>query len=160
MKKICYGLFLFIILFVSIFNVSAASKATLKVNTEGNGEIKVVGGDEELVFGNTYPKFSIVENTKVGEKYKIGARASEQWKFMNWNLNGNFYSTEQIITVEITGDMNFVAVFEFDNPDEETEDPKQIKQAKKMRDSMYLYVGIGILVLLFAMVGIVLSRRL
>jgi hypothetical protein len=157
MKKV---LFVVLILLLSTFQVYAKDKAVLKVDTDGNGEIKVVGGDEDLVFGTTYPKFSIVENTKVGEKYKIGAKASEQWKFMNWNLNGNFYSTEQIITVEITGDMNFVAVFEFDNPDEETEDPKQIKQAKKMRDSMYLYVGIGILVLLFAMVGIVLSRRL
>ena len=157
MKKILFGLFVFFLGFVQVY---AADKAVLKVNTEGNGEIKVVGGDEELVFGNTYPKFSIIENTKDGKQFKLGAKASEQWEFVNWTLDGRFYSTEPIITIEMNGDMEFVAVFVLHDQDEATTDTNNTKTSKKIKDSMFSYLGIGIIVLLVAMIGIVLSRRL
>ena len=155
MKKILYGLFLF---FLIIVQVSAADKALLKVNTEGNGQIVVVSEKEEIVFNEEYPFQSAFENTEDGKKFKIGAKGTEDWEFVKWTLNGEDYSTDPIITIEIKGDMGFIAVFE---PQEKTDvliTPEENKPLDK--DSMFLDLGIGIIVLLVAMIGIVLSRRL
>ena len=155
MKKILYGLFLF---FLIIFQVSAADKALLKVNTEGNGQIVVVSEKEEIVFNEEYPFQSAFENTEDGHIFKIGAKGTEDWEFVKWTLNGEDYSTDPIITIEIKGDMDFIAFFE---PQEKTDvliTPKENKPLDK--DSMFLDLGIGIIVLLVAMIGIVLSRRL
>ncbi len=88
-----------------------APMATLRVNTDGLGFFTCVekgqepDGEEQvssLQYGLAEP-----------ETYVLTAKAGEGWYFVKWTLNGEDYSSDEQITVEVTEDADFVAVFEF-----------------------------------------------
>ena len=88
--------------------------ATLTVNTEGVGEIACSEGEGEPEFSEDYPYTSFYINMAELGTYTLAARETEDnYKFAKWTLNGEDYSEDAQITVEITGDSDFVAVFEF-----------------------------------------------
>lgn len=86
--------------------------ATLSINTEGLGQIAYAIGDEEIEFSDEHPFQSSYVNLTEPRTYKLGAKASDGWKFVKWTLNGSDYSTDEIITVEVKENSDFVAVFE------------------------------------------------
>ncbi|MBQ6089544.1 MAG: hypothetical protein IJK95_08295 [Firmicutes bacterium] len=88
--------------------------ATLQINTEGLGEITYATDGEEPEFDDEYPYQSAVVNIFEGQstEYTLAARAAEDYKFVKWTKNGEDFSTEETITVEITEDVEYIAVFD------------------------------------------------
>ena len=88
--------------------------ATFTVNTEGVGEIGYCEGEGEPEFEEEIPCTSVYINMAEPTTYTVGARETEDnYKFSKWTLNGEDYSEEPTITVEVNEDTDLVAVFEF-----------------------------------------------
>lgn len=86
---------------------------TLTINTEGMGEIAYAEGENAPEFEEGHPYTQAVVNILEAGKYTIAARTTEEgWKFVKWTRNGEDYSEDAQITVEITEDVDFTAVFE------------------------------------------------
>ena len=88
--------------------------ATMQINTEGLGEIAYAPEGEEPVFEEGYPYQSAVVNILEGETniYTIAAKASEGYSFVKWTKNGEDYAEDEQIAVEVTEDVEYIAVFE------------------------------------------------
>ena len=86
--------------------------ATVKINITGSGQVAYAYVDEEVVFNDAQPFQSSFVNLTEPTTLKIGAKANEGSKFVKWTLNGQDYSTDEIITVEVSENSDFVAVFE------------------------------------------------
>ena len=84
----------------------------LKAETEGYGQLCVVNEGEEIVFDDENPYTSSYHQMMEPEKFVLGAKAGEGWKFVKWTKDGEDFSTEEIIHVEVTEDVDFVACFE------------------------------------------------
>ena len=145
MKKVIYGLFAFILLFVGILNVYA-DNALVKVTAKGDGNIVLVNDYEELKFDEKNPMDSVIETAQIGFKYKIGAKANDGSKFVKWTLNNKDFSTEEIVTIEVNEDMDLVAIFESLNPTTEDKEEKETEEkTKKDEDNnMILYIGVAV----------------
>ena len=88
------------------------------VNTKGFGEIATAKADEELAFDDEYPMQSAYVGLAEPETYVFGARPDEGWKFMKWTRDGEDYSKDDTITVELTESADFIAVFGIAGTDE------------------------------------------
>ena len=89
---------------------------TLQINTEGIGEVAYAPEGEEPEFDDEFPAQSSVKNIVEGDPttYVLAARETDDdYKFVKWTKNGEDFSTDQQITVEVTEDVEYVAVFEF-----------------------------------------------
>lgn len=86
--------------------------ATMSINTEGLGQIAYAPEGEEVEFDEEFPSQSAVVNLEKAETYQLAAKPDEGYKFVKWTLNGEDYSTDAEITVEISENADFVAVFE------------------------------------------------
>ena len=86
--------------------------ATMQINTEGLGLIAYAPEGEEPSFD--VPSQSSVVNILEGEtnKYTIEAKAEEGYTFVKWTKNGEDYSEDARISVEVTEDVEYIAVFE------------------------------------------------
>ena len=87
----------------------AAFSAT--INTKGDGEIAYSGEGNVLEFDDEFPSQSAYIGLDKAETYTLSARPDEGWKFVKWTLNGKDLSTEATVTVEITENSEFIAVF-------------------------------------------------
>lgn len=87
----------------------AAFSAT--INTKGDGEIAYAKAGETPEFDDEFPSQSAYIGLAEAETYTLSARPEEGWKFVKWTLNGEDLSAEATVTVEITEDSEFVAVF-------------------------------------------------
>lgn len=85
---------------------------TLFIKTEGMGQISYSVDGTDPVFSDDYPFTYTSVNLIEASTFRIAAKADEGWKFVRWRLNGEDYSTDDIITVEVDGNADFVAVFE------------------------------------------------
>ena len=56
------------------------------------------------------------------EKFILGARAGEGWKFVKWTKDGEDFSTEEIITVKVTEDAEYVACFDLADEEASSEE--------------------------------------
>lgn len=83
----------------------------VRINTEGLGQI-AYSEDGEPEFDDEYPAQSAQLNLSGGETYIFAAKADEGWKFVKWTKDGEDYSEEARITVELTESAEYVAVFE------------------------------------------------
>ena len=117
MKKIGFNFLVITLFLLGTFTVYAEENYLLKVNTEGLGQIAIAREGEILEFSEEYPMQTAGENAEEGTKFTIGAKASEGYRFLKWTRNGEDYSEEQVITVELTEEMEFVAVFELGEDD-------------------------------------------
>ena len=90
--------------------------ATLKINVDGLGEIAFAAYGEEPEFVEGEPYQSSVVNIFEGQsnEYSLAARAAEDYKFVKWTKDGEDFSTEEKITVEVTEDVEYIAVFEME----------------------------------------------
>ena len=91
---------------------------TVTVNTEGDGEIAYAEGDAAPQFDDDYPSQSAYIGLEGPETYTFAARPGEGYKFAGWTRNGEDYSTEDVITVEINENTELVAVFMIAGTDE------------------------------------------
>ena len=120
MKKIISLIFVIALLLLSVFVLTGcenndntqAKKYPLKVNVEGSGEVAYAIEFEDLVFDDENKKQSIVTNIAAGDKVNISAQASDGWRFVKWKKDGVDYSTDAWIVVTVTGEVEYVAVFE------------------------------------------------
>ena len=84
--------------------------ATLWVNTEGYGFFTCSEqGQESDDTLWTSTQHGIAEPTS----FVLTAKPGEDWFFVKWTLNGEDYSTDEQITLEVAEDANLVAVFDF-----------------------------------------------
>ena len=86
--------------------------ATLMINTEGMGAIAYGLEGEEIEFDEDFPKQSAIVNLTEPGTYVIKAKPDDGWKFVKWNKNGEDFSEEPEITVEVAEGVEYMAVFE------------------------------------------------
>ena len=86
--------------------------ATLMINTEGMGAIAYGLEGEEVEFDEDFPKQSAVVNLTEPGTYVIKAKPDDGWKFVKWTRNGEDFSEEPEITVEVAEGVEYMAVFE------------------------------------------------
>ena len=88
--------------------------ATLQINVDGLGEIAVAPEGEEPAFDDEFPIQSHVLNIMEGQPttYTIIQRPAEDYTFVKWTKNGEDFSTDESITVDVTEDVEYRAVFE------------------------------------------------
>ena len=88
--------------------------ATLQINVDGLGEIAVAPEGEEAAFDDEFPMQSHVLNIMEGQPttYTIIQRPAEDYTFVKWTKNGEDFSTDESITVDVTEDVEYRAVFE------------------------------------------------
>jgi hypothetical protein len=91
---------------------------TVMVNTEGDGQIAYAPEGETIAFDDEYPSQSAYVGLEGPEVYTFAAKPDEGWKFMKWTNFGEEYSREEQFTVEVTEDMDLVAVFGVKGSDE------------------------------------------
>ena len=91
---------------------------TVTVNTEGDGQIAYAKEGEEPEFDDEYPSQSAYLGLEGPETYVLSAKPDEGWKFKKWTKDGEDYSRDAQITVELTESGEFVAVFGIAGTDE------------------------------------------
>jgi len=84
---------------------------TVYLNTEGWGEIAYAPAREELVFDDEYPAQSGYIGLAEPETFILGARPDEGYKFVKWTKDGEDFSRDAEITVELAESAEYVAVF-------------------------------------------------
>ena len=65
-----------------------------------------------MEFNDEAPTQSATENVANPAKYVIKAKPDEGWKFVKWTKDGKDFSTDAEITVEVSADVEYIAVFE------------------------------------------------
>ena len=84
----------------------------IHINTEGMGHIAYAETEDALDLDSYFSSagFGLTEPAT----YVFGAKADmEDWAFLKWTKNGEDFSTDPIITVELTESAEFVAVFDY-----------------------------------------------
>ncbi len=83
------------------------------INTEGRGAICYAEGEETPEFDPDYPYQSAQINLAEPKVHTLLAVSNvEGWQFVKWTKDGEDYSTDACITVELTESADFIAVFE------------------------------------------------
>ena len=85
---------------------------TMQINTEGLGEIAYAPEGEALEFETEFPVQSAVQNLEGPATYVLAAKPEDGWKFLKWTKDGEDFSTEEQITVDVAESVEFIAVFE------------------------------------------------
>ena len=67
---------------------------------------------EEIEFDEDFPKQSAIVNLTEPGTYVIKAKPDDGWKFVKWTKNGEDFSEEPEITVEVAEGVEYMAVFE------------------------------------------------
>ena len=88
------------------------------INTKGMGQIAYAEGNEEPVFDPEYPSSSAYIGIESAETYTFAARPDEGYKFKRWLKNGEEFSKDPQITLELTESAEYIAVFGIKGTDE------------------------------------------
>ena len=86
------------------------------INTEGFGMIAYAEGEEAPEIDPEYPDQSAQINLAESAVYTLAAEPEAGSVFVKWTKDGEDYSTEPQITLELSESADFIAVFE-DDPD-------------------------------------------
>lgn len=82
------------------------------INTEGLGQIAYAEEGSELIYADNMPAQSAQISLAEPKTYVLGAKADEGWKFVKWTKDGEDFSEEEQVTVELDSPATFVAVFD------------------------------------------------
>jgi hypothetical protein len=85
---------------------------SIYINTVGQGQIAYAEEGETIEFDEEYPAQSAQINLAEPATYVLAAKAEEGSEFVKWTKDGEDFSTEEQITVELTETTEFIAVFE------------------------------------------------
>ena len=86
--------------------------AEIMLNTEGLGQVAYAEEGGEPEFDDEYPAQSAQLSLIEGQTYVFAAKPDEGWKFVKWTKDGADFSTDEQITVPITEDAEYVAIFD------------------------------------------------
>lgn len=100
---------------------SEEERFCVTINTEGLGMIDYAEGEQAPEIDTEMPYQSAAVNLTEPAVYTFLAQAGEGWYFEKWTKNGEDYSTEPQITMELTEAADFVAVFAFADLQDEME---------------------------------------
>ena len=75
------------------------------------GQIAYASEGEQPEFNDEYPAQTAQINLAEAETYVLAAKADADWQFEKWTKDGQDYSTDAEITVELSESADFVAVF-------------------------------------------------
>ena len=84
------------------------------VDTEGRGNIEYVEGEQTPEPDPEYPYQSAQINLAEPTVYTLLAWPSRGWKFVKWTKDGEDFSADAQITLELSETAEFIAVFEED----------------------------------------------
>ena len=98
-------------------------KVHATINVEGDGCIAYAEGEQDPEVDEEYPFQSAVLNLPEEETYTILAYPQPGWKFVKWTKNGEDLSAEAKIVEHLTGDAEYIAVFDID---EDYVDPLEV----------------------------------
>ena len=84
---------------------------SVSVNTEGLGNIDYTEGETAPEIDTEYPYQSAVINLEEPAVYTFTAWTEEGWHFVKWTKDGEDYSTDATITVELDESAEYIAVF-------------------------------------------------
>ena len=92
---------------------TANGSVLITVNTEGNGQVAFSDHDSVPEFDDEKPKQSLYVNADVGTTIRIGAKASEGWKFVYWKNTDTdeFFSMSPVVPLDVTESLDLTAVF-------------------------------------------------
>lgn len=111
--------------------------AVLRVNVSGLGEVAAGEDGGAPVFDEEYPIQSIFMNVEKGTQVQISTRPQEDYLFVKWTKDGEYYSEDTDITVTVDADTEYIAVYGmssgYDGPSVEN-----IADAKTMADVLAL----------------------
>ena len=83
------------------------------INTEGIGAIEYAEGEETPEFDPEHPYQSAQINLAEPTTYTFLATSYEEgWQFVKWTKDGQDYSTDAQITLELAESADYIAVFE------------------------------------------------
>ena len=88
--------------------------ATMKINTEGLGQFAYAPEGEDVEFDEEFPTQSAIENLPEPKSFVIKAKPDEGWKFVKWTKDGEDFSTDAEITVDVAEDVEYIAVFDIE----------------------------------------------
>lgn len=97
------------------------------VNTRGDGSIAYAEAGSVPEFDDEYPYTTAYIGLAEPEVYVFAAKPDEGNKFIKWTRNGENFSTEPEITLEITEDTELIAVFGVVGKNEEHVDLENVK---------------------------------
>ena len=86
----------------------------VSVNVDGWGNIDYAEGEEAPEFDAEYPFQSAQINLAEPAVYTLAAWPDEGWHFVKWTKNGEDFSEDAEITVNLDESADFIAVFEED----------------------------------------------
>ncbi|MBR3367403.1 MAG: hypothetical protein IKG66_06380 [Lachnospiraceae bacterium] len=116
---------------------AAGDTVTVRVNTDGLGEIAFSETGEAPAFEEDYPMTSAYANVVKGTTVAMNARGQEDYVFVKWTRDGEFYSSDAEIAPVIDADTEYIAVFlmagSYDGPA-----VTDVKDAKTMADILAL----------------------
>lgn len=92
---------------------SGEAVSTVNVSVEGVGYFAYNAG-EEISAEAEYNWTNVVINVNEPENYSFDAQPEEGYKFVKWTKNGEDFSEDALITVEVTENIELVAVFEME----------------------------------------------
>ena len=86
---------------------------TVHIDTEGQGQIAYADADTGLApeFDAEYPCTFAQLGLAGRSTFIFAAQADPGWRFVKWTKDGEDFSTEESVTVKLTEDADFTAVF-------------------------------------------------
>ena len=93
----------------------AEETVLIRVNTDGLGEIAVAEDGGVPEFDEEFPMSSAFTHVKKGSAFALSARGQEDYQFIKWTKDGEYYSGEADIAPVAEADAEYIAVFGMSN---------------------------------------------
>ncbi len=120
-KKFLIGILVIVMFFVLVGctkkeepkNESDNNRIVLKLNTEGLGQVSYyIDEVNKMAFDDEYPNQSAYTTLEKVATVSIDAKADEGWKFVKWTKDGEEYSKDSKLDINVAEDTELIAVFE------------------------------------------------
>ncbi|MCR5793719.1 MAG: SH3 domain-containing protein [Solobacterium sp.] len=86
---------------------------TVNISTEGVGFFNALTESDSYETNEDFTSTFAILNLEKPAEYTLSAKAGDGWVFRKWTMNGEDFSEEEEITVELTENADFTAVFSF-----------------------------------------------
>ena len=85
---------------------------SVAIHTEGLGQIAYAAEGETPEFDDAFPMQDALPNLTGNATYVFAPKADDGFTFLKWTKDGNDYSTDEQITVTLSEDAEYTAVFD------------------------------------------------
>ncbi len=90
---------------------AAGETVLVRINTDGPGEIAFSEDGQAPVFDEEFPSSSAFTHVAKGSVLALSARGQDDYLFVKWMKDGQYYSGDADITPAVEEDTEFIAVF-------------------------------------------------